>query len=416
MRENMNPIRDTLAEIFRYLRQYKSRTAMTMFGIVWGTVTIIVLLAFGAGVQKSMSKNMHGMGEGITIIWPGQTSMPYKGYGKDRGIRLREEDAYLIKKLIPELEAVSPEYSTRGAAVRVGEQINRPNIAGVIPEYGPIRHIWPQDGGRWINDLDVRDRKRVVFLGNKLAEYLFGEGKNAVGETVLVGNSPFLVVGVLRKKLQNSSYSSQDQDRAFIPATTFASYFGNRTIENMVVKVVDPRLEKAVERRIYEILGKKYQFDPDDKQALGIWDTTEMDKFIFYFSLGFNIFMGIIGVFTLTVGGIGLANIMYVVVQERTKEIGIRRSVGARRSHIMGQFILETFIIIALSAAIGFLISVVLIQLISMMPIEDYVGHPILSPAVAIVAVTVLGLIGFFAGYFPARKAARIEVADALRY
>lgn len=409
-------MRDTLTEIFRYLRQYRSRTAMTLFGIVWGTVTIIVLLAFGAGVRKSMSKNMHGMGEGITIIWPGQTSIPYKGYGKDRGIRLREEDAYLLKRLVPQLEAISPEYSTRGAALRVGEQINRPSIAGVIPEYGPIRHIWPQDGGRWINELDIRDRKRVIFLGNKLAEYLFGEGKNAVGETVLVGDSPFLVVGVLRKKIQNSSYSSQDQDRAFIPATTFATAFGHRFIENMVVKVADPRLGKAVERRIYEILGKKYQFDPDDKQALGIWDTTEMDKFVLYFSLGLNIFMGIIGVFTLTVGGIGLANIMYVVVQERTKEIGIRRSVGARRSQIMNQFIAETFIIIALGGAAGFLISLVLIKAISMMPIEDFVGHPVLSPAVAVVSITVLGLIGFFAGYFPARKAAKIEVADALRF
>jgi putative ABC transport system permease protein len=140
-----------------------------------------------------------------------------------------------------------------------------------------------------------------------------------------------------------------------------------------------------------------------------------MDKFVFYFSMGFNIFMGIIGVFTLTVGGIGLANIMYVVVQERTQEIGIRRSVGAKRSHIMGQFILETFMIIGLSAVLGFLISVGLIKIISLMPIEDYVGHPVLSLPVAFTSIVVLGVIGFFAGYFPARRASRIEVVDALR-
>ncbi len=349
----MLEMKETLSEIFRYLRQYRSRTVMTMFGLVWGTVTIIVLLAFSVGVKRSMSKNMHGMGEGVTIIWPGQTSVPFQGYGKDRPIRFREEDAYLLKKLIPELEAISPEYSTWNSPARVGEQINKPNVAGVVPEYGPIRHIWPDEGGRWIDDLDIKDRKRVVFLGNKLKEYLFGKEKNAIGQYVLIGNSPFLVIGVLKKKIQNSSYNAQDQDRAFIPATTFASYYGFKYIENMVIKVIDPRREKAVERRIYEILGKKYQFDPDDKQALGIWDTTEMDKFVFYFSLGFNIFMGIIGVFTLTVGGIGLANIMYVVVQERTREIGIRRSVGAKRSHIMGQFILETFIIIGLSYALS---------------------------------------------------------------
>jgi putative ABC transport system permease protein len=411
----MNALRDTIREIFIYLRQYKSRTAMTMFGLVWGTVTIIVLLAFSVGVKRSMSKNMHGMGEGVTIIWPGQTSMPFQGYGKDRPIRFREEDAYLLKKLIPELEAISPEYSTWNAPARVGEQVNKPNVAGVVPEYGPIRHIWPDEGGRWINDLDIRDRKRVVFLGNKLKEYLFGKEKNAIGQYVHIGNSPFLVIGVLKKKIQNSSYNAQDEDRAVIPATTFASYFGFKNIENIVIKVSDPRQEKAVERRIYEILGKKYQFDPDDKQALGIWDTTEMDKFVFYFSMGFNIFMGIIGVFTLTVGGIGLANIMYVVVQERTQEIGIRRSVGAKRHHIMGQFILETFIIIGLSAVLGFILSVGLIKIISLMPIEDYVGHPVLSLPVAFTSIVVLGLIGFFAGYFPARRASRIEVADALR-
>jgi putative ABC transport system permease protein len=411
----MNALKDTFQEIFIYLRQYKSRTAMTMFGLVWGTVTIIVLLAFSVGVKRSMSKNMHGMGEGVTIIWPGQTSIPFQGYGKDRPIRFREEDAYLLKKLIPELEAISPEYGTWNTPARVGEQVNKPNVAGVVPEYGPIRHVWPDAGGRWIDDLDIRDRKRVVFLGDKLKEYLFGKEKNAIGQYVHIGNSPFLVIGILKKKIQNSSYNAQDQDRAFIPATTFASYFGNKYIDNMVIKVSDPRQEKAVERRIYEILGKKYQFDPDDKQALGIWDTTEMDKFVFYFSLGFNIFMGIIGVFTLTVGGIGLANIMYVVVQERTQEIGIRRSVGAKRSHIMGQFILETFIIIGLSAVLGFVLSVGLIKIISLMPIEDYVGHPVLSLPVAFTSIVVLGLIGFFAGYFPARRASRIEVADALR-
>jgi len=412
----MNPLQDTIREILLYLRQYKSRTAMTMFGLVWGTVTIVVLLAFSVGVRQSMSRNMHGMGEGIAIMWPGQTSVPFEGYGKDRQIRFREEDAYLLKKLIPEFEAVSPEYSNWNAPARVGEQMNKPNISGCVPEYGPMRNIRPAPGGRWINDLDIRDRKRVVFLGNKLKEFLFGKDVNAVGRTVALGNSPFLVIGVLQKKNQPSSYSSQDQDRAFIPATTFASYFGFKHIENIVYKVADPRLGKAVERRVYEVLGKRYHFDPNDKQALGIWDTSEMDKFIFYFTLGFNVFMGIIGVFTLTVGGIGLANIMYVVVQERTKEIGIRRSVGAKRHHIMGQFILETFIIIGMSGLLGFVISTGLIKVISMMPIEDYVGHPVLSLPVAFISFVILGLIGFFAGFFPARRAAKIEVADALRY
>ncbi len=262
----------------------------------------------------------------------------------------------------------------------------------------------------------MKDRKRVVFLGYKLKEFLFGKERNAIGEYIFVGDSPFLVIGVLKEKTQPSSYNARDQDRAFIPAATFASLFGNRYIENMVYKVKDPRLSAAVQNRLYEVLGKKYRFDPKDKQALGIWDTSEMDKFVFYFSLGINIFLALIGALTLTVGGIGLANIMYVVVQERTKEVGIRRSVGAKRRHITGQFLFEAFIIIGIGAAIGFTFSLVLIKLLSLLPIEEYVGHPVLSLPVAIVSISILSLIGFLAGYFPSRKAARLNVVDCLRY
>lgn len=389
---------------------------MTMFGIVWGTVTVIVLLAFGVGVKRSMSKNMHGMGEGIAILWPGRTSMPYQGYGRDRWLRFREDDAELLRAEISQLEAISPEYSRWGTPVRVGDKVIKPNVSGIIPEYGPMRNVLPDPGGRWINDLDLKDRKRVVFLGYKLKEFLFGKESNAIGQYIFIGDTPFLVIGVLKEKTQPSSYNARDQDRAFIPAATFASLFGNRYIEDMVYKVKDPRLSKAVENRIYEVLGKKYHFDQNDKQALGIWDTSEMDKFIFYFSLGINLFLVLIGALTLTVGGIGLANIMYVVVRERTREIGIRRSVGAKRRHIMGQFIFEAFIIIGIGAAIGFIISLVLIKLLSLLPIEDYVGHPVLSLPVALTSISILSVIGFLAGYFPSRKAAKLDVVDCLRY
>jgi putative ABC transport system permease protein len=407
---------NTCREIFLYLRQYKSRTAMTLFGLIWGTVTVIVLLAFGAGVRVSMSKNMHGMGEGIAIVWPGRTSVPYKGYGRDRGLRLRADDAELLRHEIPEIEAISPEYSKWNTPVKVGEQVLRPNISGSIPEYAPMRNIWPQPGGRWLNDLDLKERRRVAFLGYKAKEFLFGKESGAAGKYVLLGDSPFLVIGVLKEKTQPSSYNARDQDRVFIPSTTFESTFGNRYIENLVYKPRNARQAKTVQSRIYEVLGKKYIFDPKDKQALGIWDTTEMDQFVFFFSLGLNIFMLIIGALTLTVGGIGLANIMYVVVQERTREIGVRRSIGARRSHIMGQFMTEAFFIVGIGGTIGFAISVLLIKLISLIPkIDEYVGRPVLSFKVALTTIVILGVVGFLSGFFPARRAARLNVADCLR-
>ena len=150
----MIDIRESFREIFLYLRQYKSRTAMTMFGIIWGTLTVILLLSFGVGVRKSMSKNMHGMGESIVIVWPGQTSIPFSGYGRNRAIRLTHEDIEYIRREIPDIVAISPEYHRWGMTVHLKDKIQRPNITGCIPEYGPMRNEWPQQGGRWLNELD----------------------------------------------------------------------------------------------------------------------------------------------------------------------------------------------------------------------------------------------------------------------
>lgn len=413
----MNHFWGTLSEIFHYLRQYKGRTFMTMFGIIWGTISIIVLLAFGVGVEKAMSRNMHGMGESVAIVWPGRTSMAYAGFNIGRDIRLMEEDAELLRREIPELREISPEYSSWNVPLRVADKVNKPNISGIIPEYCEMRSIQAEPGGRWINQLDLQDRKRVVFLGNRLKDYLFGEQTDAVGKTVYIGDSPFMVIGVLVKKTQNSSYSQRDEDRAFIPASTFHGLFGNRYINNLVYRPKDSRQAEFVQKRFYEVLAGRYRFNPEDKQALGIWDTTEMDKFTYYFSLGLKIFLAIIGVMTLTVGGIGLANIMYVVVQERTYEIGIRRSIGAKRRHIMSQFLLETFIIMAISSLIGLFFSILIIKGLAAIPsLDEYVGKPVIDFFVALATMAILSSIGFIAGYFPARKAARLAVIDCLRF
>lgn len=415
----MNNIIDDLKEIFRYLSQYKARTAMTMFGIIWGTLTVILLLAFGVGVNKQLSKNMHGIGEGIAICWPGRTSIPFEGYGRDRQIRLTPDDIEMIRNEVKEIIHISPEFHKWGSAIKVGDKINRPNITGIIPEYGPIRNIWPEPGGRWLNDLDVLHKRRVVFLGNRLRDLLFGEKEDAIGKYVYVDEIPFLVIGVMREKVQASSYSQRDRDRAFIPLTTHMSVFGPRYVSNFVYQVSDPRLGKPVQTKVYAALAKKFKFNPKDTETIWIWDTTEFDQFIYYFGLGFKIFLGLIGVITLIVGGIGLANIMYVVVQERTREIGIRRAVGAKRSHIMGQFIFETFIIIGLSAFIGFTLAMGIIGLMANLPLEtikEAVGVPEFNPMVGLVTVLVLGTIGFLAGYFPARRASRLDVVECLRY
>lgn len=406
---------DIFREIFHYLKQYKARTFMTMFGIVWGTLTVILLLAFGVGLGRKLMVDMHGLGEGIAIVWPGRTSIPFKGYSRDRPIRLRDEDTELIRQRVSGLEAISPEYSRWGMPIKRGTKINKPNITGCIPEYGPMRNVWPQSGGRWLNDLDIKERRRVVFLGNRLKDYLFGEESDAVGKYVYLGETPFLVVGVLKPKTQDSSYNQRDRDRAFIPSTTFVSLFGYRYVSNIIYKHKDPRKAEDNEQRVYQVLAQKYKFDPKDKETLGIWDTSESEKFMRDFNSSFTMFLGIIGAISLLIGGIGLANIMYVIVQERTREIGIKRSVGAKRKHIIGQFFIEAFLIIGTSAGIGFLLAVVVLKIVNTFPIYDYVGKPVLSVSVAISTIVVLSIIGFFAGFFPARKAAYLDPVECLR-
>ena len=325
---------ENFKEIIHDLGQYKARTAMTMFGIIWGTMTVILLLAFGVGVGKQMSKNMHGIGEGIAIVWPGRTSIPFEGYGRDRQIRLTEDDVEFIRTEVREIKRISPEFSSWRSPIRVGDKINRNNLTGILPEFGVMRNIWPEPGGRWLDDLDIKDKRRVAFIGNRLRDFLFGENADAIGKYVYIGETPFMVIGVLRSKTQNSSYNSRDRDRAFIPYTTFKSIIGSRYVSNFVYQIEDSKINAIVRQKVYTALGKKFRFDPNDKETLSIWDTTNFDEFIGNFSLGFTLFMGMIGLITLIVGGIGLANIMYVVVHERTREIGVRRSVGAKGRHI----------------------------------------------------------------------------------
>jgi putative ABC transport system permease protein len=409
----VNKLRNIISEFVLDLRAQKLRAFLTMFGIVWGTVAIIVLIAFGVGFQKQMSVNMHGIGESIAIMWPGSTTKAFEGFGTGRRITFIEEDVRFIASQVSNVAAVSPEFSRRTAA-RVGENILNPLVAGVYPAYGDMRNIIAQQGGRFLNEPDIEHRRRVAVVGDKVKEFLFGE-KDAIGEVVYVGEVPFTIVGVMQKKTQNSSYNSRDQDRIFIPASTFSSVFGTVRLTNIIYQVKNPVLGEETANEVRSVLGRRYKFDPTDRNAVWIWDTTQFDKFIFYFFLGFNMFMGLIGSFTLGVAGIGVANIMYIVVQERVREIGIKRAVGAKRSNILFQFFMETFFIVFLGAFIGFLIAYGIIQVLQFIPIKEFVGTPELSWTVVIATASVLSIIGLIAGLMPARRAANLDVVECLR-
>ncbi|MEW6510027.1 MAG: ABC transporter permease [Bacteroidota bacterium] len=410
----MDTLRTTLREFVHDLRAQRLRTFLTVFGIVWGTVAIVVLLAFGMGFKRQLAINMHGIGESVAIMFPGQTTKPFEGFGIGRPISFVEDDARLLASQVPGIRAISPEYSVGDAQVHLGENIMNTLVAGVYPNYADMRNIIPEPGGRFINDLDLNDRRRVALIGDEVKRLLFGEG-GAVGKILFVGQVPFTVIGVMQKKTQNSSYNRRDRDRVFIPASTFASVWGVSKLRNIIYTPKDPTRSADVNNEVRAVLGKRYKFDPTDRDAVWIWDTGEFDKFIYYFFLAFNIFMGLIGSFTLGVGGIGVANIMYIVVQERIKEIGIKRAVGATRRAILAQFFMETMFIIGIGSTIGFLIALGITGALQYIPIKDFVGTPEISFEVAVATALVLAVIGLMAGLFPARRAANLNVVDCLR-
>ncbi len=410
----MDRLRTIASEFIADLRAQKLRAFLTTFGIVWGTVAIIVLIAFGFGFKKQVAQNMHGIGESIAIMFPGRTTKAFEGFGTGRPITFIEDDARLLASEVKGIDRISPEYAKRDVSVRLGQNILLPLVTGVYPVYHEMRNIIPAPGGRFIDDADMKSRRRVVFIGDKVKEFLFGES-DAVGRLIDVGGIPFTVIGVMLKKTQNSSYNSRDRDRIFIPATTYSGVYGDVHINNIIFTPRDPRESEAVITGVREVLGKRYKFDAADKNAVSIWDTTQFDKFLFYFFLAFNVFMGLIGSFTLGVAGIGVANIMYIVVQERVREIGVKRAVGATRKSILTQFFLETFFLIGLGSAVGFAIAAGLIQALQFIPIKEFVGTPELSWEVVVATVAILSLVGLASGLMPAKRAANLNVVECLR-
>ena len=396
----------------------RKRIALTVMAIAWGTLSIVLLLSFGEGMKRSFHRNTRGMGESIGVLWPGATTRAYAGLPSGRTISFTDEDADLLAARIPELSAISREYSKRVPVAHGTKTINA-RVRGVDPSFGEMRNIIPAAGGRFLNEMDSALKRRVVVLGDELATDLFAKD-DPVGKSVLINQSTFLVVGVMQPKVMMGMYSGPDKNQASIPAPTFKAMFTDGKLNNLVYKPAGEDVADQAKWQIYRVLGRKYRFDPDDERALGIWDTRENQRITGNIALGIQIFLGIIGGLTLFVGGMGVANIMYAVVKERTREIGVKMALGAKVRQVMSPFVLEALFMTVIGGVLGTVVSLALMAVIAALPLEgeafEFLGRPTFSPAIAFATSAVLGTIGMLAGYFPARRAASVNPAVSLRY
>ena len=407
-----------IREFIEDIKTQKTRAFLTTIAISWGIIAVTMLMAFGNGLAFRMREGLLNAGDRIIRVYGGQTTKKWEGLPVGRRVQLKEEDCQVLEKNIPQVAVAVPGFG-KYVTLEAGDNVSSTHMEGVYPEFEFLRRTYHAEGGRFLDALDLKEKKRVVFLGGEIAKELFGR-PDPIGETVKIDGLPFKIVGTMPKKLQTSMSNGPDDRRAIIPFSTFQSIYGNVYLNEMIVKPTRAEYGMFVEKEIRRVLGKKYQFDPEDERAVPMWNFIENEKMGEKVFSGINIFLTVIGSMTLIIAGVGVANIMFVVAKERTREIGIKRAVGARRGHIIFQFIFESLLIAFIGGSIGLLLSIGIIKIIWMFPASDgpmaFLGRPLLSSSVLFVSIFLLAMIGLLAGFFPARKAASVDPVEALRY
>jgi putative ABC transport system permease protein len=412
---------ELLQQTLGTFRAHKMRMFLTMFGIVWGIASVILLVGLGRGFSTDQKKRMATLGKDLVIVWGGRTSAQTGGRAAGREITLTIDDArlirdecYLVKNVSPELRRSVPEVSQFNSANR--------GVVGMWPAYQTFRSLVLAEG-RLISEEDEREARRVVILGDAARQQLFS-GQPAVGAALSIKGMPYTVVGVLQKKTQNANYSGPDNDYLFAPYSSVARDFPppqkpgiiRGYLENMVFEVADSRQHSEAVQQVRRTLARVHHFDPQDKDALFIWDTMEGANLVENIFRVVTLFFGCVAIVTLCLGGIGVMNIMLVSVTERTREIGLLKAIGATRRDILRQFFAESAILTTVSGALGLLFGMGICALLSAAPLPDFVPHPVISPIAIVTSILTLSLITFTAGVYPAQRAAEMTPVESLRF
>ena len=429
-------MKEAFIQSLQNLRANKLRSFLTMFGILWGMVSVVVLSAMGEGFQVGNGQVMRELGKNIGILWGGRTSMQAGGERAGRLVFLTLDDARALAAESSMVAVVSPELSRGGVRVKSAYNAATTNVNGIEPQYQEIRTI-ELDYGRQLTWKDEERVARVAILGFDMAEQLFGK-RNVLGEPITFNGISYTVVGKMRKKNQDSNYSGPDNNKIFVPFATMARDMPRPDVNNGVLSdiivtpkewvvdgmpdVLDSRTGRIqdirwpLERDLRAILARRHGFDQDDRDAIAMWDTSLQTMMFGRMIDHMKVFFTIVGVVTLALGGIGVMNIMLIAVKERTREIGVRKALGATTTNIQRQFFLEGFFLTMLSGGSGMLLAIGLCALINLAPMPGRFAGMLLSWNMALSSLGLLVLVGVVTSTYPARRAAELPPVEALRF
>ena len=415
--------RGVFSEAASALNFNRQRSLLTMASLAWGVACFVILYSYGEGFGLALKTSFQAVGQDLILMFGGQTSTQAGGERAGHKIRLEMDDVQLIRDNVPLAGAVSAEVMVRNATVKRGEREQSMSVRAVEPEYGKIRNMTLLTG-RWISGQDYQEKQRVAILGGKAAEKLFGEIP-PVGESIVINGRAFQVIGLLKTKTQISNYNTPDNECVFIPISTASLLRDVRYPDDIVWMPANPLFRKQAIKDVRAVLARAHNFSPNDERALEVIVFNEFMKIIDTMAIALQVLLGLIGALTLAIGGVGLANIMLVSVTQRTREIGVLKSIGATRGAILAQFLLEAMAIVTFGGALGVLIGWAATAGIQTLPLlgplfKDDTGtgdiHLKISQFAVITSTLVLEAIGLFAGLLPALKASRLDPIDALRY